>query len=89
MIICLLPKSPSNRVVQAQNAGKGLCLPNLSDKKSLQLPSPRTDLLKQPFPTDTKAPGQLLAEERDLGFPSGRLPRTWNEHLRLRDSRKL
>lgn len=50
MIICLLPKSPSNRVVQAQNAGKGLCLPNLSDKKSLQLPTQEQISLNSPFP---------------------------------------
>lgn len=89
MIVCLLPKSPSNHAVQAQNAGKGLCLSTLSDKKSLQLPNLRTDFPKQPFPTDIKALGQLLAKERDFGFPSGGLPRTWNQNLCLWDCRKL
>lgn len=31
--VCLLSKSQSNHVLQAQNAGKGVCLPNLNDKK--------------------------------------------------------
>lgn len=73
--VCLLPKSQSNHVLQVQNAGKGVCLPNLSDKKSPQFPRLRTDFPQQPFPTDPQASCQLLPKERDLDFPSGGLPR--------------
>lgn len=33
--VCLLSKSQSNHVLQVQNAGEGVCLPNVSDKKNL------------------------------------------------------
>lgn len=31
--VCLLSKSQRNHVLQVQNAGEGICLPNLNDKK--------------------------------------------------------
>lgn len=33
--VCLLSKSQSNHVLQVQNAGEGVCLPNVNDKKNL------------------------------------------------------